>query len=261
MGRTFLDYILLPWNLSFHARMDSPHFDGLIGPIFIAALPFAIGLRSPSLVLKIMGTYCLSMFLFWASAAQQIRYLIPIFPFLAVITGSILTSYRRKKAVFYLLAVLIAGGLVFNGYHITKDFMKINPLKVVIGKEEKGAFLHRMLPSYGIYDDMNRRLPRDAKIFLIYMRNWTFLCEHECYSDSMFESYTLQKILSQASSPAGVFAALTQKGFTHLLFDVHYIYGPPSTLTPSEQDLFKAFTQDHLELLKADRSYFLCRIR
>lgn len=261
MGRTFLDYILLPWNLSIHAKMDSPHFDGLIGPIFIAVLPFAIGIRRPSLVLKIMGIYCFLMFLFWASAAQQIRYLIPIFPFLAIIVGTVLSYYQKKRIVFFLLAFIIAMCLTFNGYHITKDFMKINPLKVVIGKEEKGAFLHRMLPAYGIYDAMNRRLPPDAKIFLIYMRNWTFLCELECYSDSMFESYTIQKVLSQASSPSEVFAALTGRGFTHILFDIHYIYGPPSTFTPSEQALFKAFTLDHLELLKADRSYYLCRIR
>ena len=35
MGREMVDYLLLPWNLSFHAQMDSPAFDGLMGPVFI----------------------------------------------------------------------------------------------------------------------------------------------------------------------------------------------------------------------------------
>jgi len=261
MGRTILDYILLPWNLSFQAKMDSPHFDGIVGPIFILTLPFAFMIRKPSMALKIMGIYCIFMFLFWASAAQQIRYLIPIFPFLAIITGSILTDYQNKKMVFYLLVFMIAGSLVFNGYYMIKDFRKINPVNVVIGKEGRTEFLGRMLPSHGMFDTMNRHLPPDAKIFLIYMKNWTFLCEKECYSDSMFESYTIQKLLSQASAPAEVFSALTGKGFTHILFDIHYIYGPQSTFTPSEQALFQAFTNEHLELVKADRSYYLCRIR
>ncbi|MDO9559166.1 MAG: glycosyltransferase family 39 protein [Syntrophales bacterium] len=261
MGRTFLDYILLPWNLSFLAKMDSIHFDGMIGPIFIVTLPFAIGIRKASMVLKIMGIYCFLMFLFWASAAQQIRYLIPIFPFLAIITGSILTGYQRKKMVFYLLSFLIAGSLAFNGYNIVKEFRRIAPVNVVIGKESRAEFLDRMLPSYGMFDYMNRHLPPDAKIFLIYMKNWTFLCEKECYSDSMFESYTIQKLLSQASTPAEVFSALTGKGFTHILFDINYIYGPPSTFTPSEQALFQAFTHEHLVLAKTDLSYYLYRIR
>jgi hypothetical protein len=261
MGRTFLDYLLLPWNLSFHAKMDSPHFDGMVGPIFILTLPFALMIRKAPMAMKIMGIYCIFMFLFWASAAQQIRYLIPIFPFLAILTGSILTDYRKKKMVFYLLVFLIAGSLVFNGYHMIKDFRRINPVSVVIGKEGRAEFLDRMLPSHGMFAYMNRHLPPDAKIFLIYMKNWTFLCEKECYSDSMFESYTIQKLLSQTSAPAEVFSALTGKGFTHILFDIHYIYGPPSTFTPSEQALFQAFTYEHLELIKADRSYYLCRIR
>ncbi len=261
MGRTFLDYILLPWNLSFLAKMDSPRFDGIVGPIFFLTLPFAFMTRKPSIAMKIMGIYCVFMFLFWASAAQQIRYLIPIFPFLAIITGSILTDYQKKKIVFYLLVFLIAGSLVFNGYNMIKDFRRINPVSVVIGKEGRTEFLDRMLPSYSMFDTMNRHLPPDAKIFLIYMKNWTFLCEKECYSDSMFESYTIQKLLSQASTPAEIFSALTGKGFTHILFDIHYIYGPPSTFTPSEQALFQAFTHEHLELVKTDRSYYLCRIR
>jgi hypothetical protein len=208
-----------------------------------------------------MGIYCVFMFLFWASAAQQIRYLIPIFPFLAIITGSILTDYQKKKMVFYLLVFLIAGSLVFNGYYMIKDFRRINPVSVVIGKEGRTEFLDRMLPSHSMFAYMNRHLPPDAKIFLIYMKNWTFLCEKECYSDSMFESYTIQKLLSQASAPAEVFSTLTGKGFTHILFDINYIYGTPSTFTPSEQALFQAFTYEHLKLVKADRSYYLYRIR
>ncbi|MCX5857882.1 MAG: glycosyltransferase family 39 protein [Deltaproteobacteria bacterium] len=261
MGRTILDYILLPWNLSFLAKMDSPQFDGIIGPIFIATLPFAIGIRRPAMAMKIMGTYCFMTFLFWASSAQQIRYLIPAFPFLAIIAGSILTHYKKNKAIMYLLVFLISGSLALNGYHVSRDFMKIAPVPVIVGKEDRHAFLGRMLPSYGMFDFMNRHLAQDAKIFLIYMKNFTFLCDRECYSDAMFESYTIEKMLSRASTPAEVYSMLAESNFTHILFDINYIHGPLSTLTPSEQDLFRAFTKEHLELARADRSYFLYRIK
>jgi hypothetical protein len=118
-----------------------------------------------------------------------------------------------------------------------------------------------MLPSYGMFDFMNRHLAQDAKIFLIYMKNFTFLCDRECYSDAMFESYTIEKMLARASTPAEVYSMLAESNFTHILFDINYIHGPLSTLTPSEQDLFQAFTKEHLELARADRSYFLYRIK
>jgi hypothetical protein len=261
MGRTFLDYILLPWNLSFHAKMDSPHFDGMIGTIFIATLPFAAGIRKPEMALKIMVIFCLFTFLFWTSSAQQIRYLIPVFPFLAILIGSILTSFERKKFLRYLMMFLIAGGLAFNGYYIYRDYLNIKPLDVVVGKEERRAFLSRMLPSYAMFDYMNDHLPQNSKIFLIYMKNWTFLCKHECYSDSMFESYTIQKMLSQSSTPEDVSSALKERGFTHIFCDMNYIYGSLSTFTPHEKALFHTFVNGYLELERSDRSYYLYRIK
>ena len=64
------NYLLLPWNLSFYAEMDSPRFDGLIGPVFILVLPFAIGMRKIAVEIKIVLVYCLLAFSFWASSAQ-----------------------------------------------------------------------------------------------------------------------------------------------------------------------------------------------
>jgi hypothetical protein len=261
MGRSFLDYILLPWNLSFHATMDSPRFDGIIGPLFILTLPFAFMIRKFDETLKIIIAYCLLTFMFWASSAQQIRYLIPIFPFLAILVGSVLTSCKKEKFYFALITILIAGSLAFNGSHIVKNLMKIKPIDVVVGRESRAEFLNRMLPSFTMYDYMNRHLPADSKIFLIYMKNWTFLCDRECYSDSMFESYTIQKILSRSSASTEVAATLRKEGFTHILCDMNYIYGAVSTFSPDEKSLFTKLREERLQTVHSHGSYFLYRIR
>ena len=261
MGRGFVDYILLPWNLSFRAKMNSPQFDGVIGPLFLVALPFVFGARKLELSLKIMMLFCCFIFLFWASSAQQIRYLLHILPFLAIFTGALPAYHQRKKFIRYALAFLIAGGLAFNGYHIVHDWLNIKPVGVIFGKENRTAFLRSRLPSYVMFDFVNRKLPHDAKIFLIYMKNWTFLCERECYSDSMFESYTIQKILARSSTPAEVSSALKARGFTHILYDINYVYGRPSTFTPRDKTLFSAFQNEHLEPVRTDQSYFLYRIK
>ena len=138
MGRGVLDYLLLPWNVSFHAKMNSPVFDGILGPLFILTLPFAIWIRNTPAALKIAMAYCGITFLFWIASVHQIRYLIPIFPFLAIMVGYILKHYRGKNVLlFSVLLAIVTRGLGFNGYHIFKDFQIVRPFQVLTGRESR----------------------------------------------------------------------------------------------------------------------------
>jgi hypothetical protein len=260
MGRDFTDYILLPWNLSFRAEINSPRFDGILGPIFLLTLPFALGMRHIGITMKIILAYCMITFLFWSSTAQQMRYLIPVFPFLAILTGVILTYYRNKRFIFGMLVLLISLSVTFNLYHISRDMLRIRPVGVVIGRESTEAFMHRMLPSYSIFQYANKNLPGDSKIFLIYMKNLTYLCDHDCYSDSMFESYTMQKIISSSTSSDMIRQKLKAWGFTHILYDHTYVYGSPSTFSPEEKSLFLNFQRQYLSAVAVKEPYYLFRI-
>lgn len=260
MGRHLPDYLLLPWNLSFNAQLDSPLFDGLMGPVFILVLPFAIGMRKISTEIKILPAYCLLSFMFWASSAQQIRYLIPLFPFLAIMAGLTFSYYRKNKIILTLLSVFIVSGLAFNGYHIINDFRRIQPLRVLAGHENKDAFLTRMVPSYQMLNYVNTQLPENAYVFTIYMKNLAYLFNRPFYSDSMFESYTIETILNNSKTPEDVHLALKKKGFTHILYDINYVMGDAGTFSEENKALFTAFQNKYLKLLKSDKSrYFLYR--
>jgi hypothetical protein len=257
MGRNLLDYLLLPWNLSLRAKMDSPEFDGILGPIFLLTLPFLVALRRWETPLRMILTYALLTFFFWASSAQQIRYLIPIFPLLALVVGAILTRYRSQKKIFGLLICIAAGSLAFNGYHIARGFIKISPLRVAVGLESRDHFLSRMLPPYTMYRFVNQTLPPDARIFLIYMKNYTFLCDRDCYADAMFEAHTLQKILREEASPDLIRNRLKADGFTHILYDERYLFGEPSPLSAKEKQLLIKFQNRHLRNVRQEGSYRL----
>jgi hypothetical protein len=260
MGRRLKDYLLLPWNLSFHARADSPQFDGILGPIFILTLPFLIGKRQWEITVRVLIVYAIMTFLFWASAAQQIRYLIPLLAILAIVIGTVLTRYRNQKSIFALLMLVIAGSLLFNGYHIFREFLKVRPFAVTVGLESRDKFLARMIPTYSMYRFVNQQLPPESRVFLIYMKNYTFLCKGDCYSDSMFEAHTLQKILRQSSSPEQIHSRLTSEGFTHLLYDEMYLLGNLSPLTPEEINLFVSFRGKQCSLIMQSGSYRLERL-
>lgn len=228
--------------------------------VFLLTLPFALGMRHIGITMKIILAYCMITFLFWSSTAQQMRYLIPVFPFLAILTGVILTYYRNKRFIFGMLVLLISLSVTFNLYHISRDMLRIRPVGVVIGRESTEAFMHRMLPSYSIFQYANKNLPGDSKIFLIYMKNLTYLCDHDCYSDSMFESYTMQKIISSSTSSDMIRQKLKAWGFTHILYDHTYVYGSPSTFSPEEKSLFLNFQRQYLSAVAVKEPYYLFRI-
>ena len=260
MGRNLLDYLLLPWNLSLRAKMDGIEFDGILGPIFLLTLPFLAALRHWETPLRMMLIYVLLTFCFWASSAQQIRYLIPLFPLLAIVVGAILTGYRNRKVIFGLLLCIVAGSLAFNGYHIAREFIKINPLPVAVGLESRDRFLSRTLPTYPMYRFVNESLPPDARVFLIYMKNFTFLCDRDCYADAMFETHTIQKILREEASPDRVRNRLKADGFTHILYNDLYLLGEPSPLSAEEKQLFLAFQNSHLHSIRQQGFYRLYRL-
>ena len=262
MGRHLLDYLLLPWNLSFKSQMDSPVFDGLMGPVFILVLPFLVGMQKKiSVEVKIVMAYSFLAFLFWASSAQQIRYLIPLFPFLAIMVGFVFSHYRKHKILFTLLSTFILWGLVFNGYHMAKDFIKIQPVNLLAGREDKDTFLARNIPSYPMIQYVNAELPENAYILTIYMKNLAYLYKRPFYSDSMFESYTVETILNKAKTPEAVWLALKRKGFTHVLYDINYVLGDASTFSEEEKGLFIDFQNKYLTLVKNGRErYFLYRL-
>ena len=261
MGREFFDYLLLPWNVSFYAKMNSPVFDGILGPAFILTLPFAFWTRNTPAALKIVMVYCGITFLFWAASVHQIRYLIPIFPFLAIWVGYVLGYFRSHRLVFSLLLMLIVASLGFNVYHILKDFKVISPIHVVAGRESRNEFLDRMVPAYSMFQYINTSLPEHSRIFFIYMKNPGYLCDRSYYSDSVMESHTIEKILIGTTSPEQVYQQLKNRGFTHILYDIHYIFGDRSPFVARNRELFHAFQSKYLELIKTTKNrYYLFRL-
>ena len=261
MGRDFWDYIRLPWNLSFHSKMNSPRFDGVLGPIFISTLPFLFAVKKMPKPVKIGLVYSGFMFLFWAVSAQQMRYLIPIFPILSIMTAYLLGYFKKTTTVYCILICMITISIGINGYHIISDYNHIKPLPYIIGKEDRDEFLERNVPSYGMFRYMNANLPEKVNIFFIYMKNVGYLSNRPYYSDSMFESYTIQNILRKASTPENVYDALKQKGFTHILYDVRYVTGSLSNFTTNEMNLFEVFQHKYLKLMKTEnRRYYLYRM-
>jgi hypothetical protein len=90
MGHSFWDYLCLPVRVILMGGHGYDHFDGKISPIWIVLLPLTLltGLRNQTVkdCLIVAGAY----FLLWSITAQQMRFLIPILPLLAIAAAAAL---------------------------------------------------------------------------------------------------------------------------------------------------------------------------
>jgi 4-amino-4-deoxy-L-arabinose transferase-like glycosyltransferase len=245
MGHSWSDYLLLPWNVSFRAEWDSPRFDGILGPIFLLTLPFLFFVRPWPWAVRVLTTYSFFAFLFWAFTAQQVRYLLPMLPATAVLLGFLFQNLSQRRPLFILLVLILLGSLSFNLLHIAGEFQRIKPWKTLAGLESRETFLARMIPSFPMYQRVNQTLPESSRVYLIYMRNFTYLCEKACYSDSLFEAHSLQKILRESTTPRQIRDRLVQSGFTHLLYNEQVLLGgalPSPKMNGSVSSTFASIT-------------------
>ena len=92
------------------------------------------------------------------------------------------------------------------------------------------------------------------------MKNLGYLFNRPFYSDSMFESYTIETILNNSKTPEDVRLALKERGFTHILYDINCVFGEMATLSEENKTLFLEFQRRHLKLVNYGKGrYFLYR--
>jgi len=199
-NKTAVDYLLAPWNVSVAAQPEvAEKFDGIIGIAFLMGLPVLVwGLWKFDLPVdaKIGAGITVIMFLFWLFSSQQIRYLIPVLPALAIAitaAGSMVSDNREilKRTLQGSVAGAAIGGVLVS----VAWFCQKAPLRVVLGGETRGQYLTRNLDYYPYYAALNSDTPVDAKVWLINMRRDTYDLERPVFSDYLFEDWTLKKLV------------------------------------------------------------------
>jgi hypothetical protein len=151
-GRTLLDLVLLPWNLFVHPARFGTFMRVLEIPnvLLVLALLYPFARRTPAAdAVAAMGA---GGFLLWVAGSQQTRFLLPIFPALAVAAAAVLLrvaewSARRswlRAAGVVLLAVPVGISVFWSAYLVNYA----DPLPVALGLESKASFLRRRVPNY-----------------------------------------------------------------------------------------------------------------
>ncbi|MBI4585893.1 MAG: glycosyltransferase family 39 protein [Planctomycetes bacterium] len=259
------DWPALLFKLTFSSRFFSiENFDGMIGPVFLLALPGALaGLRRAPAA-RWAFCFAAGFSLLWIATTRQIRFLLPALACASAWIGAGLPAALDGLASRAVLALCYAG-VAFNTLLVSTHFASHNPLPVVLGFEDPERYLAREVPGgdYPIFAAIDKKLPAEARLLFGPCGNPGFLCRRDFHADAIFETRTLKQILERGLDPDGVLREFQSRGFTHLLFRWELVFdgtGKKSGLSLEQQLLLAEFLNRHAALEASASSTRLYRL-
>jgi hypothetical protein len=228
-GTTLVDYLFLPINLYLRHDRFSTSFGVIEFPSFLFPLIVLYPLVKHKGVSNIFIYLSVSQFLLWSVGSQVNRYLLPIYPFLSLLTGIVIANLMDKVRLgkirpgFVLSNTLIFFLVAINLVFQISIFSRFRPLGVATGQESKTTFLRRMVNNQPAIEFINNLAP-DSRILMMWDGKG-YYCNELCIPDIDHSQWTDIVVRSQQDTMA-VVEALDAIGITHLLMnhnDADYI--------------------------------------
>lgn len=211
------------------------------------------------------------MFAFWLFSSQQLRYLLPIAPLLAI--GIAAAFERLGESVDGLkpigqasfAAAAIAGLLTGTAWFLQKA-----PLRVVLGGESKAEYLTRNLDYYPYYSWLNTEADAGHRVWLINMRRDTYNLERPYFSDYLFEDWTLRRLVWETRSATELKAKAAAMNIQYVLarhdFLFDYDRSPivddtkPRAENEAKLKMARELLLDPARTVKADARFSLVKV-
>jgi hypothetical protein len=269
------DYVFAPVKLSVTAQPEiATNFDGVLGVAFLIGLPLLIwGLWKFELPIevKIGAGVAGVMFLFWLFSSQQLRYLLPILPVLAIgIVASAEAISQKIGGVRSILPVSLAAASVAGVLVSCAWFLQTAPLRVVLGGESRDEYLTRNLDYYPYYEWLNTQSTSDAKVWLINMRRDTYNLDRPVISDYLFEDWTLRKMVWEARSVQELKAKAAAMGIKYVLTRHDFLFDysrstivddqKPRAENEAKLKMTKDFILDPTNTIRSDNRFSLIKV-
>lgn len=270
------DYLLAPVKLSVMAQPEQPaNYDGVLGVAFLIGLPllvWALWKFELPVEIKIMSGVAAIMYLFWLFSSEQLRYLLPIVPVLAVaiVASSETISQKLGGGFRTLVQVSLAAASVACFLVSIAWFCQLAPLRVVLGGETRDDYLARNLDYYPYYQWLNTNTDADAKVWLINMRRDTYNLDRPAVSDYLFEDWTLRKMIWDARNVQELRARIAGTGIKYMLTRHDFLFDYDRSTIPDDKKpraeneakikLAKDLILDPANTIKSDDKFSLIKV-
>jgi hypothetical protein len=133
--------------------------------------------------------------------------------------ASLAMTSRYSRTPVSVGAVIVAGALLIgaNLFYLGHQFTGIRPLPYILGEESQDEFLSRQVGSYPAIVFINRELPSEAVVYLLYLSGRGYYLDRDYIYHVDLESAIVKAMVRSATDAGTLGAFLRSLGGTHLL--------------------------------------------
>ena len=258
-GQSFRDYLLLPWNVytkhtQFGAAMNRTDFPSLLFPLLLL-YPF---LKKKPLINLLLGISFVR-FILWALGSQQLRFLMPIYPLLAIATAYIIDQLSenvfQRPSLKLFLPALTVGLTSISLFYQFQFILQYRTLDVVLGRESRDEFLASAVGDYPAARYIKEQLEDDHKIMML-GDGRGYYCLPKCAPDP--DHFRWAGEIYSRNDGQTLAAWFNEKGFTHVLIsweDLDFLlqHDPKGIMRSSTKELLKWKEEGCLKPVFEDR--------
>lgn len=223
-GRNPVDYLLLPWNV--YARHEV--FGAVMNRIDVPALLFPLlvffpWVRRPQ-PLTLLLTLALGRAAVWSAGSQQLRFLLPVYPALAIVTAHIaqelLSATRVRPAWRQLLPTLAVGLMSLTLFYQVVVQIQYSPWRVFLGLESRRSFLSRMVIDFPATEFARTRLADGTRILLLGYGGG-YYCPEVCVPDP--DLFHWARLITSTEDDRSLVDWFETEGITHILLSIQHL--------------------------------------
>jgi 4-amino-4-deoxy-L-arabinose transferase-like glycosyltransferase len=264
-GRTLESFLKLPWHI-FTRSVTFGHMPHAYPPLLGLLAPLALlgdtGRGDAGAQLRWLAYFMGAGALLWMAGWQDLRFLLPVYPLLAVLAAGALLRIGEARAIRgqHIAPALTLFALV--GVVTSQWAPAADRWPVAVGQEARDTYLARQLYDFGGIQYLNDHVPpHEAVLFL--GDGQVFYCRPRCLPDTAHDN--AWRWFSVLGRPEATRAGLRDHGVTHILLsrpDIWYLeHLDPLRRIPRQLADFYAFKGQYLDTVYSDWAIDVYRLR
>lgn len=282
-GESLWDTLSIPIRVFFSGEDDSyQYFQGSLGPLLLLFLPFSFFAKKwrPERFYLAVLVFCYG-FISYFSTFQQVRYLMPIIPFLTILSVwgmKNLAGWARCKkkrwqqdhktwkdwirnSVYSGIIVLTLTCFSINISYLMSRWNSVLPSAYLLGQETRDQFLRSHLPYYSAFEYINGNLPLDAVVMMVYVGHRGYYLNRQYRQDPSFGLEFMRQLLSLSNDPIAIQNYFKQFGITHVLVRKDLTLSAlKDNFTNDEQKRVVAVFRRHWHKIYENNRYLLVKV-